>query len=70
MSLSGPQKTFETLDLQACGQFKKMLNSERIKYLFGSYGVEVLNNTTTSFPGCRISNLHSLHDGQKIKCPK
>lgn len=37
------------------------LNSERIEATFGSYGIEVLEETPV-----RVSMLHSLHDGNKI----
>jgi len=42
------------------------LNSERIEYLFGSYGVEPLDISSPVFPDNRVSNLHSLHDGLKV----
>lgn len=38
------------------------LNSERIEAMFGSYGIEVLE----SGPRLRVSNLYSVHDGQRI----
>lgn len=34
-------------------------NSERIRLKFGSYGIEVLENS----PGIRVSRLHSTHNG-------
>jgi hypothetical protein len=40
----------------------QLLNSERIKKKFGSYGIEVLKTS----PSLRISNLYSLSEGQKI----
>jgi hypothetical protein len=42
---------------------KPKLNSERIAYFFGSYGVEVL---PSSREDVRISNLYSVHEGKKI----
>jgi hypothetical protein len=40
-----------------------LLNSERIKQKFGSYGVRVLDST---IPNLRISSLYSLHDGNEV----
>jgi len=37
-------------------------NSERIRLKFGSYGIEVLENS----PSLRVSSLYSTHDGEKI----
>jgi len=37
-------------------------NSERIRHKFGSYGIEVLENS----PGLRVSSLFSTHEGVKI----
>lgn len=37
-------------------------NSERIRHKFGSYGIEILENS----PGLRVSSLYSTHDGVKI----
>jgi hypothetical protein len=37
-------------------------NSERIRLKFGSYGIEVLENS----PGIRVSRLHSKHDGVNV----
>jgi len=37
-------------------------NSERIRLKFGSYGIEVLENS----PAIRVSSLHSKHDGINI----
>ena len=37
-------------------------NSERIRHKFGSYGIEVLENS----PGLRVSSLFSTHAGVKI----
>ncbi|MCH9633743.1 MAG: hypothetical protein S4CHLAM7_04760 [Chlamydiae bacterium] len=45
---------------------QKCLNSDRIKYFFGNYGVEVLDLNSSLFPKSRISNLHSIHDGKKV----
>lgn len=51
---------------QAASILKQKLNSDRIKFLFGSYGVDPLNIQSSVFPNSRISNLHSTHDGKKI----
>ncbi|WP_299550320.1 hypothetical protein [Seonamhaeicola sp.] len=40
----------------------KLLNSERIKMAFGSYGIDVLKKNSK----LRVSNLYSLHDDKKI----
>lgn len=40
----------------------QLLNSERIELEFGSYGIEVLESSDS----LRVSNLYSLHDGQKV----
>lgn len=41
---------------------RPMLNSERIQFIFGSYGIEVLDSNDS----LRISNLYSVHDSKKI----
>jgi hypothetical protein len=43
-------------------QSRPLGNSERIRLKFGSYGIEVLENS----PGLRVSSLYSTHDGKKI----
>jgi len=43
-------------------QSRPMGNSARIRLKFGSYGIEVLENS----PGLRVSSLYSTHDGQNI----
>lgn len=45
---------------------KPKLNSDRIEYFFGSYGVDPLEIESPVFPNSRIANLHSLHQGKKI----
>ncbi|MEO1032129.1 MAG: hypothetical protein AAFX55_12025 [Bacteroidota bacterium] len=40
----------------------QLLNSERIKMTFGSYGIQVLNKGAQ----LRVSDLYSLHDDKKI----
>lgn len=45
---------------------KPKLNSDRIAYFFGSFGVEQIPICATIFPDDRISNLYSIHDGTKI----
>lgn len=47
-------------------ELKTKLNSERIEYFFGSYGVEAINACADIFPDSRISNLYSTHDKKKI----
>ena len=46
---------------------KPMLNSDRIKHLFGSYQVEPIHVFTQEFPNSRISNLHSIHEKNNAK---
>lgn len=48
--------------LSACAVEPESLNSERIEQRFGSYGIEVLSQSSD----VRHSNLYSLHDGQKV----
>jgi putative ubiquitin-RnfH superfamily antitoxin RatB of RatAB toxin-antitoxin module len=55
-----------TLDPKVIELLKPKLNSERIEYLFGSYGVESLNVCSDIFKESRISNLYSVHDGDKV----
>lgn len=43
-----------------------MLNSERIAYLFGSYGIDVLEGCPAVLPQSRVSNLYSTHNNIKI----
>jgi hypothetical protein len=45
---------------------KPKLNSDRIEYFFGSYGVDKLEIDSEVFPESRIANLHSIHQGKKI----
>lgn len=47
---------------QADRRSRPMGNSERIRRKFGSYGIEVLENS----PGLRVSSLYSTHDGRII----
>jgi len=47
-------------------ELKPRLNSDRITYFFGSYGVEALDIETSTFPKSRIANLFSLRDGQRV----
>ncbi len=42
------------------------LNSDRISYFFGSYGIEPVPLSSTPFQNLRISNLHSIHEGKKV----
>ena len=52
--------------LEDIRHLQTMLNSERIEYFFGSYGVEILSQAASDCSETRISKLYSLHDGQKI----
>lgn len=52
------------LDAQTASYLAPKLNSERIAYFFGNYGIEVLPHA--DFPNLRIANLHSIHEGKKI----
>jgi len=61
-SLTGAQPVQEDV----VQELMPRLNSDRITYFFGSYGVEALDIETSTFPKSRIANLFSLHDGQKI----
>lgn len=60
-SEAAPQIQQEIVDA-----LKPKLNSDRIEYFFGSYGVDVLNIQSSAFPGSRFSNLYSVSQGQKI----
>lgn len=42
------------------------LNSDRIAYFFGSYGVEPIQMTSSPFGESRIANLYSTHGEEKI----
>lgn len=42
------------------------LNSDRIAYFFGNYGVDQIPLNSSPFGECRISNLYSIHDEQKF----
>jgi len=56
--------TSKTLgELQVTAEQSRLLgNSKRIRLMFGSYGIEVLENS----PGLRVSSLYSTHDGERI----
>lgn len=60
-SHAAPQIQQEVVDA-----LKPKLNSDRIEYFFGSYGVDVLDIQSTAFPDSRFSNLYSIHNGKKI----
>ncbi|MBS0650725.1 MAG: hypothetical protein JSR93_06145 [Verrucomicrobia bacterium] len=47
-------------------QLTPKLNSDRIAYFFGSFGVDQIPIGPSPFQDCRIANLYSLHDGQKV----
>ena len=59
-SLSVDSNQGETLHAEK--QPRPLGNSERIRRKFGSYGIEVLENS----PGLRVSSLYSTHDGKKV----
>lgn len=54
--------TIFAIALSACVVEPELLNSERIKQRFGSYGIDVFKSPD----GLRRSNLYSLEDGQKV----
>lgn len=54
--------TIFAIALSACVVEPELLNSERIKERFGSYGIDVL----ASSDEMRCSNLHSIEGGAKI----
>lgn len=45
---------------------KPKLNSDRIEYFFGNYGVDPLSIDSPAFPHSRIANLYSIDQGNKI----
>ena len=45
---------------------KPKLNSDRIAYFFGSYGVEPIKMPSSPFGESRIANLYSIHGDEKI----
>jgi len=56
-----PQTIF-AIALSACVVEPELLNSERIKQRFGSYGIDVFESNDE----LRRSNLHSVENGKKI----
>ena len=62
MSVSCSAKTNQGKTAVAERQSRALGNSERIRHKFGSYGIEVLENS----PGLRVSSLYSLHNGIKV----
>lgn len=54
--------TILAIALSACVVEPELLNSERIKQRFGSYGLDVLRNSN----GLRRANLHSIEKGRKV----
>jgi hypothetical protein len=55
-----------TIQQQAVDYLRPKLNSERIEYFFGNYGVDQLQIESPLFPFSRISNLHSIQQDKKI----
>lgn len=45
---------------------KPQLNSDRIEYFFGSFGIELLHLQSCEFPENRVSNLYSIHNNEKV----
>jgi len=62
MPASCSAKTDQGESSNAEEQSRLFGNSDRIRQKFGSYGIEVLENS----PGLRVSSLFSTHDGVKI----
>ena len=54
--------TILAIALSACVVEPELLNSERIKQRFGSFGLDVLHSSN----GLRRASLHSIEDGRKI----
>lgn len=64
--LFAPVRSAFPLRTETVKLLKHQLNSDRIKYFFGSFGVELLNLQSSEFPESRISNLYSMHDDKKV----
>lgn len=60
-ALAGPPFNRKVADL-----LKPKLNSERIEYFFGNYGIDQLDVCKTPFPKGRVSNLYSIHENKKL----
>jgi hypothetical protein len=56
----------QPLKLETVSTLKNRLNSERIEFCFGGYGVEQISNCKDIFPDNRISSLYSTHGKDKI----
>ncbi len=54
--------TILAIALSACVVEPELLNSERIKQRFGSFGLDVLHSSN----GLRRASLHSIEDGRKL----
>ncbi len=54
--------TIRAIALSACIVEPELLNSERIKQRFSSYGIDVLNSEN----GLRRASLHSVENGSKV----
>jgi hypothetical protein len=61
MSVSYPEKTSQRKGSVVGNNTFGLVNSERIRLKFGSYGIEVLE----SGQGIRVSNLYSINEGVK-----
>ena len=55
-------ETILAIALSACIVEPELLNSERIKQRFGSYGIDVLHSEN----GLRRASLHSIENGAKV----
>jgi hypothetical protein len=55
-------ETILAIALSACVVEPELLNSERIKQRFGSYGIDVLQGSN----GLRRASLHSIKNGTKV----
>jgi len=64
--LSMPCNCSTNLSPEVIKIIKNKLNSEKIKYLFGNYGIEVLLKLDLNFKEYRVANLYSLQDGVKV----
>jgi len=66
MMITASLTAAEPLQQDLVRELRPRLNSDRIAYFFGSYGVDTLNIESWAFPDSRIANLYSLHNGRKV----
>ncbi len=62
----GTSEAVPEIQRETVALLKPKLNSDRIEYFFGSYGVDALKIESPVFPASRIANLYSIHQGKKI----